>query len=237
MSFNTDITEAGYEDGSQSTQGYNRDHFVYAKAFQNLEIVGNYFKGMNKNQDGGVKCRNGEGLLVYKNILEDSLLLLYVQDDATGAILKNVDIRENIFINASIFGLTRKEIKQRMESIIDFSELGEYMDSPVRTYSTGMYMRLAFSVAIHVNAEVLLIDEILGVGDMYFQEKCFRKLQEIKRNGTTIVIVSHSLEQIEEICEKSIWIQEGEIAEIGLPKAVHTSYRNYMNQKNIRENS
>ncbi len=145
--------------------------------------------------------------------------------------------RENIFINASIFGLTRKEIKQRMESIIDFSELGEYMDSPVRTYSTGMYMRLAFSVAIHVNAEVLLIDEILGVGDMYFQEKCFRKLQEIKRNGTTIVIVSHSLEQIEEICEKSIWIQEGEIAEIGLPKAVHTSYRNYMNQKNIRENS
>lgn len=99
MSFNTDITEAGYEDGSQSTQGYNRDHFVYAKAFQNLEIVGNYFKGMNKNQDGGVKCRNGEGLLVYKNILEDSLLLLYVQDDATGAILKNVDIRENIFIN------------------------------------------------------------------------------------------------------------------------------------------
>lgn len=99
MSFNTHIKEAGYEDGSQSTNGYNRDHFVYAKAFLNLEIVGNYFKGMNKNQDGGVKCRNGEGLLIYKNVLEDSLILLYVQDDATGAILKNVDIRENIFIN------------------------------------------------------------------------------------------------------------------------------------------
>lgn len=99
MSFNSNITEAGYEDGSQSTLGYNRDHFLYAKAFKNLEIVGNYFKGMNKNQDGGVKCRNGEGLLIYKNVLEDTLILLYVQDDATGAVLKNVDIRENIFIN------------------------------------------------------------------------------------------------------------------------------------------
>lgn len=108
MSFNTHITEAGYEDGSQSTKGYNRDHFVYAKAFKNLEIVGNYFKGMNKNQDGGVKCRNGEGLLIYKNVLEDSLILLYVQNDATGAILKNVDVRENIFINKDF---TTKQVK------------------------------------------------------------------------------------------------------------------------------
>ncbi|MDE7263817.1 MAG: InlB B-repeat-containing protein [Anaeroplasmataceae bacterium] len=108
MSFNTHITEAGYEDGSQSTKGYNRDHFVYAKAFKNLEIVGNYFKGMNKNQDGGVKCRNGEGLLIYKNVLEDSLILLYVQNDATGAILKNVDVRENIFINKDF---TTRQIK------------------------------------------------------------------------------------------------------------------------------
>lgn len=140
--------------------------------------------------------------------------------------------RENIFINASIFGLTRREIKQRMQQMIDFSELGEYIDSPVRTYSTGMYMRLAFSVAIHVNADILLIDEILGVGDIYFQAKCFEKLQEIKRNGTTIVIVSHSLSQIEEICEKSIWIQEGRIQKIDTPAIVHARYLEFMNQKN-----
>lgn len=141
--------------------------------------------------------------------------------------------RENIFINASIFGLTRGEIKQRISSIIDFAELGEYIDSPIRTYSTGMYMRLAFSVAIHVNADVLLIDEILGVGDIYFQTKCFQKLQEIKRNGTTIVIVSHSLSQIEAICERSIWIQEGKIVQMGAPKIVHASYLNDISQKNI----
>lgn len=109
--------------------------------------------------------------------------------------------RENIYINASIFGLSRKEIDARLDDIIEFSELEEYIDNPVRTYSSGMYMRLAFSVAINVNADILLIDEILAVGDVNFQAKCFNRLREIKGKGTTIVIVSHSLEQIEQICD------------------------------------
>ena len=88
--------------------------------------------------------------------------------------------RENIYINASIFGLTRREIEERIDSIIDFSELKEHIDEPIRIYSSGMYMRLAFSVAINVKADILLIDEILAVGDMHFQSKCFQKLQEIK---------------------------------------------------------
>ncbi len=99
LSFNKDITEAGYEDGSQSTSGYNRDHFIYAKMYDGLEIVGNYFKGMNKNQDGAVKCRNGQNLWIYKNIFEDSLILLYVQNAKENLWLKNVLIEENIFIN------------------------------------------------------------------------------------------------------------------------------------------
>ena len=99
--------------------------------------------------------------------------------------------RENIYTNASIFGIKRKEVDQRMDDIIRFSELEEYIDNPVRTYSSGMYMRLAFAVAINVDADVLLIDEILAVGDSGFQKKCFEKLKEIKKNGTTIVIVSH----------------------------------------------
>ena len=139
--------------------------------------------------------------------------------------------RENIYINASIFGLTKKEIYQRMESIITFSELEEFIDNPVRTYSSGMYMRLAFSVAIHVDADILLIDEILAVGDAAFQAKCFQKLKEIKQAGTTIVIVSHSLGQIEQICERSIWIQEGIIKEEGIPRIVHMNYLDYMEQK------
>ncbi|WP_395546968.1 MULTISPECIES: ABC transporter ATP-binding protein [unclassified Lacrimispora] len=139
--------------------------------------------------------------------------------------------RENIYINASIFGLSKAEINEKLDSIIEFSELGDYIDNPIRTYSSGMYMRLAFSVAIYVDADILLIDEILAVGDIAFQEKCFEKLKEIKRNGTTIVIVSHSLNQIEEICEESIWIKEGLIQMKGEPKLVHKQYLEYMKNK------
>ena len=139
--------------------------------------------------------------------------------------------RENIYINASIFGLTRKEIDARLQTIIDFSELEEFIDNPVRTYSSGMYMRLAFAVAINVDADILLIDEILAVGDAGFQAKCFNKLKQIKADGTTIVIVSHSLGQIEEICERSIWIHEGKIKAEGIPKEVHPQYLDYMGQK------
>lgn len=137
--------------------------------------------------------------------------------------------RENIYINASIFGLTKKEIDERIKDIIEFSELEDYIDNPVRTYSSGMYMRLAFSVSINVDADILLIDEILAVGDAHFQEKCFDKLKEIKRNGTTIVIVSHSLGQIEEICEKTLWIDKGKVRMEGIPYDVHEAYLEYMN--------
>ena len=117
--------------------------------------------------------------------------------------------RENIYINASIFGIKHKEVDKRIDSIIRFSELEDVIDTPVRTYSSGMYMRLAFSVAINVNADILLIDEILAVGDSAFQEKCFNKLLELKRSGLTIVIVSHSLGQVKRICDRCIWIKDG----------------------------
>jgi len=117
--------------------------------------------------------------------------------------------RENIYFNASIFGLTRKEIDNRLNDIIEFSELGDLIDSPVRTYSSGQYMRLAFSVAINVDAEILLIDEILAVGDQHFQDKCFKKLEDLSKSDKTIVIVSHSLGSIRKLCNRAIWIDEG----------------------------
>lgn len=119
--------------------------------------------------------------------------------------------RENIYFNASIFGLTKKEIEKRMDDIIAFSELEEFIDSPVRTYSSGMYMRLAFSVAINVDAEILLIDEILAVGDQHFQDKCFAKLHELKNSDKTIVIVSHALDSIKQLCDRAVWIYNGEV--------------------------
>ena len=139
--------------------------------------------------------------------------------------------RENIYTNAAIFGLTKKEIDERIGDIISFSELEEFIDNPVRTYSSGMYMRLAFSVAINVDADILLIDEILAVGDANFQAKCFNRLREIKKSGTTIVIVSHSLGQIEQICDRSIWIQDGMIKLEGKPRDVHPEYLNYMGEE------
>ncbi len=119
--------------------------------------------------------------------------------------------RENIYFNASIFGLTRKEIDKRLNDIIEFSELQDFIDNPVRTYSSGQYMRLAFSIAINVDAEILLIDEILAVGDQHFQEKCFNKLEELSKSDKTIVIVSHSLGQLQNLCSRGIWINNGKI--------------------------
>ena len=139
--------------------------------------------------------------------------------------------RENIYTNASIFGLSKKEIDGRLDDIIAFSELEEYIDNPVRTYSSGMYMRLAFSVAINVDADILLIDEILAVGDVAFQAKCFNRLREAKAFGTTIVIVSHTMSQIEQFCDRCIWLQSGEIYKDEIPRVVVPKYLEFMSQK------
>jgi len=139
--------------------------------------------------------------------------------------------RENIYTNAAIFGLTKKEIDDRLEDIITFSELGEYIDNPVRTYSSGMYMRLAFSVAINVDADVLLIDEILAVGDANFQAKCFGRLRELKASGVTIVIVTHDTSTVSSFCNKAIWINQGKVVAQGKARDVVENYLQFMNQK------
>jgi ABC-type polysaccharide/polyol phosphate transport system ATPase subunit len=132
--------------------------------------------------------------------------------------------RENIYFNASIFGLTAAEIDRRVDDIIKFSELEDFIDAPVRTYSSGMYMRLAFSVAINVDAEILLIDEILAVGDQHFQDKCFEKLHELKNSGKTIVIVSHSLDSVKKLCDRAIWIYDGKVRMDGNTDDVISEY-------------
>ena len=120
--------------------------------------------------------------------------------------------------------MSHEEIESRVKDIIEFSELGSFIDEPIRTYSSGMYMRLAFSVAINVDAEILLVDEILAVGDQHFQDKCFAKLQELKKNGKTIVIVSHSLDSIKKLCDRAIWIYDGEVKKDGQTKEVIDEY-------------
>ena len=132
--------------------------------------------------------------------------------------------RENIYFNASIFGLTKKQIDDRLEQVIEFSELGDYIDNPVRTYSSGMYMRLAFSVAINVDADILLIDEILSVGDEHFQNKCYNKMRELKEQGKTMVFVTHSLDTVKKLCDRSVWLCDGKIKMDGATDKVVEEY-------------
>lgn len=143
--------------------------------------------------------------------------------------------RENIYINASIFGLSKKEIDSRLDDMIAFSELGAYLDNPVRTYSSGMYMRLAFSVAINVDADILLLDEILAVGDANFQTKCFDRLRGIQANGTTIVLVTHDMNVIKSFCTRAIWMNQGKIAAQGKSAEVVDAYLAYMNDRKTQE--
>ena len=132
--------------------------------------------------------------------------------------------RENIYFNASIFGLTKKEIDERLEEIIKFSELKNYIDNPIRTYSSGMFMRLAFAVAINVNADILLVDEILSVGDEHFQNKCIQKMLELKNQGKTMVFVTHSMESVKKLCNRAIWLYNGEIEMDGEAEKVIKKY-------------
>lgn len=149
--------------------------------------------------------------------------------------------RENIFLNASILGLTQKETEKQLQNIIDFAELSEFIDQPIKHYSSGMYMRLAFSVAVHVDPEILIVDEILAVGDQAFQSKCIAKMEEFKKNGVTILFVSHSTETIRQFCSKVIYINQSQILGIGEPNKMLDNYSNNLvrseNQKSIQVNN
>ncbi len=136
--------------------------------------------------------------------------------------------RENVAINGIMLGLTRREVDERFDEIVDFAELREFIDAPVKTYSSGMYMRLGFSVAIHVDPDVLLIDEVLAVGDEAFTRKCLDKIGEFHRRGKTIVLVTHSLGLVEKMCDEAMWLRHGRKADIGDPKRVVDAYLTYV---------
>jgi len=132
--------------------------------------------------------------------------------------------RENVFINGIMLGLSKSEIRERFDEIVDFAELREFIDAPVKTYSSGMYMRLGFAVAIHVNPDILLVDEVLAVGDEGFTHKCLDKFAEFRRRGKTILLVTHSLNLVERFCDDALWLDEGHAMIHGDPKRVVGAY-------------
>lgn len=132
--------------------------------------------------------------------------------------------RENIFLNGSIYGLSRQQIQGRMESIIDFAELGDFIDTPVKFYSSGMYVRLGFAVAIHTEPDLLLVDEVLAVGDQIFQQKCLSRIRKLQDEGVTIIMVSHGLGDIATMCDRAIWLNEGQPKMMGPAQDVADKY-------------
>jgi ABC-type polysaccharide/polyol phosphate transport system ATPase subunit len=137
--------------------------------------------------------------------------------------------RENIYLNGSILGLNRREISAKFDSIVAFSELEEFLDTPVKRYSSGMYVRLGFAVAIHVEPEVLLVDEVLAVGDMAFQRKCLDRMEQIRSRGTTVVFVSHNMRTVESLCDKALWLEKGQVRQMGATRSVVAAYTDAMN--------
>jgi ABC-type polysaccharide/polyol phosphate transport system ATPase subunit len=138
--------------------------------------------------------------------------------------------RENVYINAAILGMRKRDVDKKMDDIIEFSELAKFIDTPVKNYSSGMYMRLGFSVAINVNPDILLVDEVLAVGDQAFQAKCYKVIYNFMKRGKTIIIVSHDLDTISDLCSNVVFIKDGKVEDMGKPLNIVTKYRAYIEE-------
>lgn len=141
--------------------------------------------------------------------------------------------RRNVYLYGALLGLARREIEKQFQSIIEFSEIGDFLNSPVKHYSSGMYLRLAFAIAAHLNPEVLLIDEVLAVGDASFQQKCLARINEFRQQGKTIVIVTHMLQHVVDICDRALLLDHGSIIEDGAPADVLTEYSRLLLQASV----
>lgn len=189
---------------------------------------------MQRGQTLGIVGSNGSGKSTLLKILAGLIRPTSGKVQVNGRVSALIELgagfhpeisgRENIFINGAVLGLTRKQIRERFDEIVAFAELEDFIDMPVKTYSSGMFMRLGFSVAIHVDPDVLLIDEVLAVGDESFVHKCFEAIADFKRRGKTIVMVTHDLSMVERFCDAAIWIERGEFKLSGFPRKVIDAY-------------
>lgn len=139
--------------------------------------------------------------------------------------------RENIFLNASVLGLQAADVRRHYDEIVEFSELGEFINMPVKHYSSGMYMRLGFSVAVHVNPNILIIDEILAVGDQAFRMKCVDRIHALKNQGVTIILISHEIETVRRLCSDLIWLEHGEVRAAGATESVASEYKHFSDER------
>jgi ABC-type polysaccharide/polyol phosphate transport system ATPase subunit len=189
---------------------------------------------VHRGESFGVIGRNGSGKSTLLKIISGILKPTNGRVVVNGRVAALIELgagfhpeitgRENIYINGIMLGLTRKEIDARLDSIVEFSGIAEFIDQPVKTYSSGMYVRLGFAVAVHVDPDVLLIDEVLSVGDEEFSARCIAKIQEMKYRGVTLMFVTHQLDQVRNLCDRALWLDHGEPQVIGDPMRVVDAY-------------
>ncbi|MDO4296143.1 MAG: ABC transporter ATP-binding protein [bacterium] len=209
--------------------------------YENLLVLNDISFHVDKGEVVGIIGRNGAGKSTLLKIISGVLKPTSGNVRLNGSIVPMLELgsgfdmeltgRENIFLNGAILGYDEKFLKERFDSILEFSELQDFIDMPIRNYSSGMLMRLAFSIATVVEPEILIVDEILAVGDEGFQNKSKKRMLELMGGGTTVLFVSHSIAQIEEMCDRVIWLENHQIREIGPTKEVCKKYRIYWNQE------
>ncbi len=207
----------------------NKQRHTVFRALKNLNFT------IDKGETCGIIGTNGSGKSTLLKILTGVVTPTggeYTVHGSVSALLElgagfNPDYtgRQNIFLNGSIMGYSDAEMEEKVPEIIEFSSIGEFIDQPVKTYSSGMFARLAFSLAISVRPDVLVVDEALSVGDVFFQSKCFRKFQQLQKQGTTILLVSHDLSNITQYCTKALLLNRGEVVAMGEPKEVVDLYK------------
>ena len=196
---------------------------------------------ISKGETVGLIGRNGSGKSTILKIVAGVYAPSEGQVKVRGTIAPLIELgagfhheltgRENILLNGLLLGLTRRQVREREESIIEFAELGDFIDSPVKQYSSGMYMRLAFSVAAEVDPDILIIDEILGVGDAGFQEKCFDRIERFRRAGKTILFVSHSMDNVRKLCDRVLLLHAGRLVEDGSSDRVIPLYEEILGNR------
>lgn len=209
--------------------------------YENFEAVKSVSFNVRKGEMVGLVGRNGSGKSTILKIIAGVYTPTSGQLMVRGSIAPLIELgagfhheltgRENILLNGLLLGLSKREVMEREERILQFAELGDFIDSPVKQYSSGMYMRLAFSVAIEVDPDILIVDEILGVGDTGFQQKCFDRIQSFRDAGKTILFVSHSIENILNLCDRALLLHNGQLLEDGAPGAIIASYKKLLGQR------
>lgn len=212
--------------------------FRHQSSYHDFEAVKNVSFTVPRGQALGLIGRNGSGKSTLLKIIAGVYRPTFGKVEVKGSLAPLIELgagfhheltgRENILVNGLLMGYSKRDMLEREQSIIDFADIGDFIDAPVKQYSSGMYMRLAFSVATEVDPQILVMDEILAVGDLAFQEKCFDRIAKFREAGKTILLVSHSVSEIENNCERVILIDQGKILADGSPDEVIALYHSLL---------